>query len=35
MGIEKKVKLNPRFMDPYEIRERNGKVDQEICVSKA
>ena len=26
MRIEKKVKLKPRFVDPYEIRERNGEV---------
>ena len=27
MRIEKKVKLNPKFVDPYELRERNGEVD--------
>ena len=26
MRIEKKVKLCSRFVDPYEIRERNGEV---------
>ena len=26
LRIEKKVKLSSRFVDPYEIRERNGDV---------
>ena len=26
MRIDKKVKLSPRFVDPYEIRKRNGEV---------